>query len=219
MKNITLSNLLPNLVASISLISAAAIAEETIHSTHTHEYKTNSTISEIIINSMHKPMMDTAFVESDNIDLNYLSNMIPHHQGAIDASQMLLKYSHNQKVRAQAQAIIKEQNAEIQEFQALLPQLQEQKKLYSPKEITLFNNQAKTDMDTMMKAMSEIKLSNQIDRDFLEGMIPHHQGAIDASKQILIYTQNEDIKNIAKRIIQSQGKEIETFQAILKTIR
>ncbi len=221
MKNIMLSKVLLNLVAIIGLINAdTAMAEEAVHSSHMHQHKKKSpTISETMMNSMHKPMMDTTFAESDNIDLNYLSNMIPHHQGAIDASEILLKYSNNQKVRSQAQAIIKEQKAEIKEFQNLLPQLQEQKNLYSPKEVTLFNNQAKADMDTMMKNMNATKLTHQIDRDFLEGMIPHHQGAIDASEQILQYTQNENIKNIAKRIIQSQGQEIETFKTILKTIK
>nr|WP_276897598.1 DUF305 domain-containing protein [Helicobacter japonicus] len=168
---------------------------------------------------LQNPMMQTPFLESDNLDLNFISNMIPHHQGAIDASEMLLKHSKNQRVRAQAQAIIKEQKAEIKEFESLIPQLQEQKKLYSPKEVTLFNNQAKTDMEAMMKAMNETKLHNRIDYDFLSSMIPHHQGAIDASKQILQYTQNEQIKTIAKHIIQTQEKEIETFKTILKNIR
>ena len=70
-----------------------------------------------------------------------------------------------------------------------------------------------------MKAMNETKLHNRIDYDFLSSMIPHHQGAIDASKQILQYTQNEQIKTIAKHIIQTQEKEIETFKTILKNIR
>ena len=202
---LTLSKALINLVAFMGLISTnIAIAEEK-HNHHIHQHKKVSTISEQIIDLMHKPMMQTPFLESD--------------QGAIDASEMLLKHSKNQRVRAQAQAIIKEQKAEIKEFESLIPQLQEQKKLYSPKEVTLFNNQAKTDMEAMMKAMNETKLHNRIDYDFLSSMIPHHQGAIDASKQILQYTQNEQIKTIAKHIIQTQEKEIETFKTILKNIR
>lgn len=216
---LTLSKTLINLVAFMGLISTnIAIAEEK-HNHHIHQHKKVSTISEQIIDLMHKPMMQTPFLESDNLDLNFISNMIPHHQGAIDASEMLLKHSKNQRARAQAQAIIKEQKAEIKEFESLIPQLQEQKKLYSPKEVTLFNNQAKTDMEAMMKAMNETKLHNRIDYDFLSSMIPHHQGAIDASKQILQYTQNEQIKTIAKHIIQTQEKEIETFKTILKNMR
>ncbi|WP_304381488.1 DUF305 domain-containing protein [uncultured Helicobacter sp.] len=50
-------------------------------------------------------------------------------------------------------------------------------------------------------------------------MIPHHQGAITASKQILQYTQNAEIKAIAQQIISTQEAEIETFQTLLQTIR
>lgn len=178
---------------------------------------TKLTLSEEIMNAMHEPMMEVPFVSEDNIDFNFISNMIPHHQGAIDSSKLILQHSKNTKIRQIAQNIIKVQEAEIEEFKALLPLLKEQKQLYSPKESTLYNKQAKEDMETMEKAMSEIPLAQRVEHDFLMGMISHHQGAVESSKLVLRYTQNESIKAIAQRIVDSQSEEIEYFYKLLQT--
>ncbi|TLD97496.1 DUF305 domain-containing protein [Helicobacter jaachi] len=210
------------LLSALALSFAHLLAQNApAHTMQHHQEMLDSkapSLSTQILNAMHEPMMKAVFLEDDNLDLNFLTNMIPHHQGAIDSAKLLLEHSKNKKVRAIAQNIIKAQEAEIAEFEALLPPLKEQKKLYSPKEVTLFNNQAKADMEAMGKDMSSIKLTHKIDKDFLLGMIPHHQGAVNASKQILQYTQNEDIKAIALRIIKDQEQEIEQFQTLLKTM-
>ncbi|WP_435388259.1 DUF305 domain-containing protein, partial [Helicobacter japonicus] len=89
-----------------------AIAEEK-HNHHIHQHKKVSTISEQIIDLMHKPMMQTPFLESDNLDLNFISNMIPHHQGAIDASKQILQYTQNEQIKTIAKHIIQTQEKEI----------------------------------------------------------------------------------------------------------
>lgn len=173
------------------------------------------TLSQTIINAMQKPTLQENFLESDYLDLNYITNMIPHHQGAIDASQILLKYSKNPTIRKIAQRIIKDQKAEIEEFSTLLPTLETQKKLYSPKEVTLFNQQAKADKNTMIQEMDNLSLTPNINKNFLAIMIFHHQYAIDISKEILKYTQNEQIRIIAQRIIQTQEQKVKEFETLL----
>ncbi|WP_304648126.1 DUF305 domain-containing protein, partial [uncultured Helicobacter sp.] len=110
------------------------------HTMQHHEQILQSTsspsLTEQMMNLMHESMMEVPFVEEDNLDFNYLSNMIPHHQGAIEAAELFLKHSKNQKLRAIAQNIIKTQQAEIATYELLITQLKEQKKLYSPKEVT-----------------------------------------------------------------------------------
>lgn len=175
-------------------------------------------LSKEMLNLMHEPMMEEPFLEDDNLDLNFLVNMIPHHQGAIDSAEFLLKHSKNKQLRTIATQIIQTQKAEIEEFKALIPELEKQKKLYSPKEVTLYNQQAKQDMETMHQEMSELALTERLNHDFLLSMIPHHEAAIKASKQILIYTQNEQIKAIAQKIIQVQEQEIEDFKVLLQKI-
>ena len=50
-------------------------------------------------------------------------------------------------------------------------------------------------------------------------MIAHHQGAIDAAKQILSISNNATIKKIANAIIAAQESEIKEFRAMLADTR
>ena len=54
------------------------------------------------------------------------------------------------------------------------------------------------------------------DRDFVTMMIPHHQGAIDMAKTVLLYGRDEQIKRLAQEIIADQQNEIELMRLWLK---
>lgn len=62
-------------------------------------------------------------------------------------------------------------------------------------------------MKRMMQAMS-IKPSGNVDKDFVNMMVPHHQGAIDMAIAVLRYGHNEKIRRIAQEIIVTQQQEI-----------
>jgi len=59
----------------------------------------------------------------------------------------------------------------------------------------------------MMNDM-EIKPGDDIDRDFVAMMSPHHQGAIDMAIAELRYGKNEQLRRIAQEIIVDQMQEI-----------
>jgi uncharacterized protein (DUF305 family) len=62
-------------------------------------------------------------------------------------------------------------------------------------------------MTKMHKDMS-IPYSNDVDMDFVRGMIPHHQGAIDQGKILLKYSKNPRLRRLAGGIIAAQRREI-----------
>ena len=66
---------------------------------------------------MHK---DMAITYSGDADRDFLAGMIPHHQGAIDMARVVLQYGKDPKVKAMAEKIIKDQEAEIAEMKAML---------------------------------------------------------------------------------------------------
>lgn len=70
-------------------------------------------------------------------------------------------------------------------------------------------------MDKMHKDMM-IKPSGNIDIDFLKGMIPHHQGAIDVSEELIKKTKDPELKAFAEKIIKDQKAEIKMMQDWLK---
>ena len=48
-----------------------------------------------------------------DVDRDFVSMMVPHHQGAIDMAQAELRYGHNEQLRRIAQEIVVEQQQEI----------------------------------------------------------------------------------------------------------
>jgi uncharacterized protein (DUF305 family) len=60
---------------------------------------------------------------------------------------------------------------------------------------------------TMMQHM-DVPLSGNTDKDFIAGMIPHHQGAIEMSKIELKYGKDPQARKMAQNIIAAQEKEI-----------
>ena len=64
------------------------------------------------------------------------------------------------------------------------------------------------DAMTKMNQGMNVPYTGNADRDFVAGMIPHHQGAVDMAKVELQYGQDPALKKMARDIIASQTKEI-----------
>lgn len=70
-------------------------------------------------------------------------------------------------------------------------------------------------LDNMIQGMTEAQLSDSISYNFMVQMIPHHRAAIEMSENILKYTKNQTVQNIAEGIIKEQTKSIADMEAIL----
>lgn len=68
-------------------------------------------------------------------------------------------------------------------------------------------------LHTMIEQMSAVELSESLSGSFIEQMIPHHRAAIDMSENLLRYTSNIPLQNIALNIISSQKESIENMTA------
>ncbi|HKA59649.1 MAG TPA: DUF305 domain-containing protein [Gemmatimonadales bacterium] len=72
-----------------------------------------------------------------------------------------------------------------------------------------------TDVSARMHDGMAVLPSDDVDRDFMRMMIPHHQGAIDMALVLLKYGHDEKLKRLAQSIIVEQGQEIAYMHALL----
>ena len=66
---------------------------------------------------MHR---DMAIRFTGNADRDFAAGMIPHHQGAIDMANVVLRHGADPEMRALAQNVIRAQEAEIAQLRAFL---------------------------------------------------------------------------------------------------
>lgn len=141
-------------------------------------------------------------------ELMFASMMIPHHSQAVTMSELALANSTNPDVLALATAIRDAQGPEITQMQGWLDQSD-----YSG------THAGHMDMGGMLSDEEIAKLAiakgAAFDRLFLEGMIAHHEGAIEMAEMIKDST-NSEVKKLFSNIVSSQSAEIEAMKALLK---
>lgn len=73
-------------------------------------------------------------------------------------------------------------------------------------------NMSMNDMSEMLKG----KTGDDFDKAFLEGMIPHHQGAIDMAQEVLKSAKHAELRELATDIISAQQAEIDMMNKWMK---
>lgn len=71
------------------------------------------------------------------------------------------------------------------------------------------------DANDRMHVGMDIDYTGDADVDFVRGMIPHHQGAIDMAKVVLQYGKDPELKKLAEGIVTAQTAEIKQMQGWL----
>ena len=142
----------------------------------------------------------------------FLQMMIPHHQQAVDISNLAIKVSKNQELIALAKTIATDQAAEIVKMKNWL------------KDAGVSEDPGHS-MSGMGGMLSEAELNNlnnasgsEFDKLWLTGMINHHDGAIHMSNMILD-AQNLEIKALGEAIVKTQTVQIDQMKAMLAKLK
>lgn len=82
-----------------------------------------------------------------------------------------------------------------------------------------FQRDMDVSMAQMMTDMHSPGYSGNPDLDFLAMMIPHHQGAVDMAKLVLVHGRDPAVRMLAEEIIAGQTIEIESMQRRMAALR
>lgn len=147
--------------------------------------------------------------EFNAADSMFTVMMIPHHEQAVEMSDLLLgKTRVDQEVLQLAQQIKDAQAPEIELMQSWLDAWG----IPSAGEM----NHGDGMMSAGDMAALEAAEGAEASRLFLEQMIVHHQGAIEMAETELTNGINPDVLDLAEAIIDAQTAEIATMQELLE---
>lgn len=73
-------------------------------------------------------------------------------------------------------------------------------------------------MDRMHNDMMSPAPTGDADRDFLGTMIPHHEGAVEMARLVLIHGKDPLVRRLAEEIIAGQQSEIQAMRARLRIL-
>ena len=166
-------------------------------------------------------------------DIEYLEHMIPHHQVAVDMSNMLIPHTNNPTMLNLCRQIKRIQKYEIWEMEKMKNKLTVSLSSNDKFNVDKCNSKTKLDIwdpkmskskegdcnplffkpDDHSKHMEHMKIT---DKSYLEHMIPHHQVAIDMSKRLLLHTNNTYLITFCRKLIVDQQGEIYYMNNLLK---
>jgi uncharacterized protein (DUF305 family) len=135
-------------------------------------------------------------------DYDFAMMMKHHHQGAIDMARAELAGGTDEQLKQMSQKLIDEQQRENAQFDQFMQGNQ-------PSGNSDYGQRAMG----MMTPMSDIKMEgSSLDAMFASMMIPHHQDAVKMSEEFIKVGKNEELKRIARSIMQTQPREIQELQ-------
>jgi uncharacterized protein (DUF305 family) len=146
-------------------------------------------------------------------DVAFATNMIPHHQQAVELAALVPDRSTNADLQQLAKQISAAQQPEIDVMKVFLVQWNENPDTNSGHAGHGNTMQGMVDAATMTKLQS--LNGAEFDKLWLESMIGHHQGAIEMAKAEIANGDNVDAKTLAKNIVTTQEAEIGQMKQML----
>lgn len=142
---------------------------------------------------------------SGDVDYDFVVGMIPHHQGAVDMSKILLESEQADPELAElAEEII---TAQSDEMAFMENWLRENPKPQPDDRAVEIIQAYQASMMTMMGGMHGQRDAD-INTRFVTGMIPHHQAAIAMAEVVLEYSDDAILRNMAQAVVREQNREI-----------
>ncbi|AOY55829.1 DUF305 domain-containing protein [Candidatus Rhodoluna planktonica] len=155
-------------------------------------------------------MMGSNSSQFSGTDIMFAQMMIVHHQQAVDMGTLAETRASNPEVKTLAAQIKSEQSPEITQMKVWL------KTANAPTEMGHDMGMGGLLTDAQMTALKNAS-GAEFDRLYLEGMIGHHEGAIQMA-QMVTESNNAEVKALGNAIIASQTKQIAYMKELLAKV-
>lgn len=135
---------------------------------------------------------------------SFLLEMIPHHQEAVESSELLLQTVLDPDLKQFLTDVITVQTQEITQMKSWLKDWYKEE--YS-------------DKSNYMPMMGELDnySGEELEKMYIEGMIRHHQGAIAMAEKVIELKPRNEIEQMANDIVTVQQQEVNILQGWLNT--
>ena len=160
-------------------------------------------------------------------DVEFATNMIPHHQQAVEMAGLVPDRSTNPAVLKLAADIAAAQGPEIETLKVFLVQWKEgtdttpetPETSGSPDSHEGHGGMDPMEMQGMIDAAAIANLASlkgpEFDKLWMQSMISHHEGAIEMANAEIAGGVNVDAKNLAQQIVAAQQAEINQMKQML----
>lgn len=153
--------------------------------------------------------------EFNGADVMFAQMMIPHHEQAIEMSDMALdpNVGASEAIVSLATQIKNAQDPEIAQMTSLLQSW--------GKVLTADHSGMDHSMMTGMLSTEDMEklgalTGTAFDSAWAKGMIAHHEGAVEMAQDVLADGSNAEVRTLAQAIVDTQTAEIATLRALLK---
>ena len=133
----------------------------------------------------------TTALETGSVSHNFIVQMIPHHQAAVEMAQNLLQYTTCVPLQELADSIIIEQTRGIETMQDNTPR----KHFVMPS-----------------------RESASVNLRFILRMLPHHEGAVEMAQNALRLPICETLRPVLCGIIDTQSQELAEMRRLLRRL-
>ena len=153
--------------------------------------------------------------EEKPFDLRFIDQMTIHHRGAIMSSQNMIADSERPELRRLAANIEESQSGQIDQMQSWRQEWYPDAGRRSGMMGSTGGMEGGSMMDGSMQRMMGGDMADEM---FLRMMIPHHQRAIEMSKEALDESERREVKELARTIMAEQSAEIQQMRNYLEDI-
>ncbi len=196
-----------------ALLSGCGGSSEAPHNAVDHSQMDHSSMDHSQMD--HSQMQSSPGAADAPYDLQFIDTMIAHHEGAVEMAKLGETHGSDEQLKKLAKAMAEAQEREITQMKRWRSDWFKDAK----PAINMDFPGMREGMNGMdMKKLGELK-GTDFDKEFINQMIPHHEGAIKMSEDLIGQTGNKaakpELKKLAETILKDQKDEIEYMKKLL----